>query len=60
MEKNAKVRKPQPDRLTGAAKSESRNPITAAIQWGEQEILALQEKARSFQRRYPAGGYPGL
>jgi hypothetical protein len=29
-------------------------------QWEEQEILALQEKARHHQRRYPAGGYQGL
>jgi hypothetical protein len=26
----------------------------------EKEILALQEKARRFERRYPMGGYQGL
>ncbi|RYY40443.1 MAG: hypothetical protein EOO08_04735 [Chitinophagaceae bacterium] len=60
MEKNTKLNKPHAERLSSFSKTESNNLISAAIQWGEKEILALQEKARQFQRRYPAGGYQGL
>lgn len=40
-------------------KAEAKNTPTR-MPWVEQEILALQEKARDYQRRYPAGGYQGL
>lgn len=57
MEKKSNVRKPQLRVLTAGPKPA---PQAAAVQWGEKEILALQEKARRHQRQYPAGGYQGL
>ncbi|RYY89787.1 MAG: hypothetical protein EOO15_05160 [Chitinophagaceae bacterium] len=60
MEKTQQVRKPQEQHLTLVVKQETHSRSAAGMHWGEQEILALQEKARRFQRKYPAGGYQGL
>ncbi|WP_165917225.1 hypothetical protein [Flaviaesturariibacter aridisoli] len=58
MDKTPHVRKPEQQPLTLVPKQEPR-PLTVAYH-SEQEILALQEKARLYGRSYPVGGYQGL
>ncbi|GAB4092145.1 hypothetical protein [Flaviaesturariibacter terrae] len=59
MEKIEKVRQPQTERPSNLPQQDSRNS-TVLVRTIDQEILALQEKARRFQRHYPTGGYQGL
>jgi hypothetical protein len=59
MEKQVKERRTPVNESTQQPQAEQKTE-QARLQWEEQEILELQEKARHFQRHYPAGGYQGL
>jgi hypothetical protein len=59
MQKQAKERSTEPATSKTQPKAEQKT-VPVRVTWEEQEILALQEKARHHQRRYPDGGYQGL
>ncbi|RYZ21595.1 MAG: hypothetical protein EOO16_12395 [Chitinophagaceae bacterium] len=59
MEKLVKERS-MPARESQAQPKIEQTATTTRMPWIAPEVLALQEKARRYQRRYPAGGYQGL
>jgi hypothetical protein len=59
MEKQVKERSTPTTTSAPQLKAEQK-VVAVRVTWEEQEILALQEKARQHQRRYPSGGYQGL
>jgi hypothetical protein len=59
MEKQLKERSTLTTASAQQPKAEQKT-VAVRVTWEEQEILALQEKARHHQRRYPTGGYQGL